>query len=87
MPLLPDEEGNGDAVRVIEVGARRPGAKERGDRFPPPCRLRFPPSSGHRGRARSRSSDACCPQALRSRGRPAGLARPRTGVPLSRTRT
>lgn len=87
MPLLPDGEGNWDAVRVIEVGDPGLRRKETGLHIHIVSAF-LPNSNRHRAHARGCSSDACCQQAPRSRGRPAGLARPRPGCPrVGRTRT
>lgn len=80
LPLLPDGEGNWDSVRVIEVGDPGLRRKETG-LYVPVVSAFLLTLNWHRGHARGRSSDACCQQALRSRGRPAGLARPRPGFP------
>lgn len=64
-------------VRVIEVWD--PGLRGKEAGFHVPVLSAFLSLTGTGDPRGGRSSDACCLQARRFRGRPAGLARPRAG--------
>lgn len=79
LPLLPDGEGNWDAVRVIEVGD--PGLRRKETGFHIPVVSAFLLTLTGIGDTRVAAAPArAASRQLRSRGRPPGLARPRPGL-------